>query len=124
MMPADASSASPPLALAIVNARVWTGRPDRPWMDAVLVRDGRVLAVGSSAELRKRAGTTARVIDAGRRLLLASNPDAAIVAGAAADLTLVDDLVAMVRPTRLDEESIVLVVSAGRVVLDRVSVPS
>jgi predicted amidohydrolase YtcJ len=123
-MPTDASNATAPLTLAIVNARVWTGLPARPWAEAVLVREGRVFAVGSSAELRKRAGTTAHVVDAGRRLLLPSTTGAAIVTGAAADLTLVDDLVSRAPPAELDERSIVLVVAAGRVVRDRISFPS
>jgi predicted amidohydrolase YtcJ len=54
---------APVEALAIVNARVWTGDPRRPWADAVLVRGERIDAVGSSAEVKKRAGT-ARVLDA------------------------------------------------------------
>jgi predicted amidohydrolase YtcJ len=120
-MPADTSSATAPLTLAIVNARVWTGLPLRPWADAVLIRDGRVLAVGSSAELRKRAGTAARIVDAGRRLLLPSGAGATIVTGAEADLTLVDDLESRAPPAVLGEGSILLVLSAGRVVYDRVS---
>jgi predicted amidohydrolase YtcJ len=62
------------------------------------------------------------VIDAGRRLLVASQPGAAIVTGASADLTLVDDLVSLAPPAELDQGSIVLVVSSGRVVHDRVSI--
>jgi predicted amidohydrolase YtcJ len=120
-MPNSASDASVAPPLAIVNARVWTGIPARPWADAVLVRDGRVLAVGSSAELRKRAGTSALIVDAGRRLLLHSAPGATIVSAAAADLTLVDDLVSLEPPPELDERSIVLVVSSGRLVHDRIS---
>ena len=46
---------SAPLALAIVNARVWTGDPRRPRADAVFLRAGRIEAVGSSAEVRKRS---------------------------------------------------------------------
>ena len=57
--------APPPVtALAIVNARVWTGDARRPWADAVLVRGDRIDVVGSSAEVRKRAGTGIRTIDA------------------------------------------------------------
>ena len=55
---------APVSALAIVNARVWTGDPARPWADAVLIRGERIEAVGSSAEVKKRAGTTVRTIDA------------------------------------------------------------
>jgi predicted amidohydrolase YtcJ len=55
--------------LAIVNARVWTGDPRRPWADAVLVRGETIEAVGSSAEVKKRAGQATQVIDA-RGLML------------------------------------------------------
>ena len=59
----SSKSASAPVSLAIVNARVWTGDARRPWADAVAVAGDRVAAVGSSAEIRKLAGS-ARVIDA------------------------------------------------------------
>ncbi|MFN8571506.1 MAG: amidohydrolase [Gemmatimonadaceae bacterium] len=51
------------VTLAIVNAKVWTADPKRPWADAVAVAGERIAAVGSSAEIRKLAGQ-ARVIDA------------------------------------------------------------
>ena len=55
--------ASMAISLVIVNARVWTGDPRRPWADAVAIDGDRIAAVGSSAEIRKLAGS-ARVIDA------------------------------------------------------------
>ena len=55
---------APLAALAIVNARVWTGDPGRPWADAVLVRGERIEVVGSSAEVKKRAGASVKTIDA------------------------------------------------------------
>jgi predicted amidohydrolase YtcJ len=55
---------APVEALAIVNARVWTGDQRRPWADAVLVRGERIDAVGSSAEVKKRAGPSTRTLDA------------------------------------------------------------
>ena len=48
----------------IVNARVQTGDPRRPWADAVALAGDRVVAVGSSAELRKLAPTGVAVVDA------------------------------------------------------------
>ena len=54
----------PVSTLAIVNARIWTGDARRPWADAVLVRGERIDAVGSSAEIRKRAGSDVKVVDA------------------------------------------------------------
>ncbi|MCY7378725.1 MAG: amidohydrolase [Gemmatimonadaceae bacterium] len=61
--PTLAPAPAPVAALAIVNARVWTGDPRRPWADAVLVRGERIELVGSSAEVKKRAGS-ATVVDA------------------------------------------------------------
>jgi len=55
--------------LAVVNARVWTGDPKRPWADAVAVTGERVSAVGSSAEIRKLARPTTRIVDAGGGLV-------------------------------------------------------
>ncbi len=52
------------VTLAIVNAKVWTGDLRRPWADAIAVSGERITAVGSSAEIRKLAPATARVIDA------------------------------------------------------------
>ena len=52
------------ISLAIVNARVWTGDARHPWADAVAVDGARIAAVGSSAEIRKLAGASARLIDA------------------------------------------------------------
>jgi predicted amidohydrolase YtcJ len=53
-----------PVSLAVVNARVWTGNPQRPWADALAARGDTIAAVGSSAEVKKAAGEGARVIDA------------------------------------------------------------
>ena len=55
---------APVVALAIVNARVWTGDARRPWADAVLVRGEHIEAVGSSAEVKKRAGASVKTLDA------------------------------------------------------------
>jgi predicted amidohydrolase YtcJ len=55
---------TPPATLAVVNARVWTGHPDRPAAEAVAVRDGRIMAVGTDAEIRRLVGPGTRVVDA------------------------------------------------------------
>jgi hypothetical protein len=57
------------VTLAIVNARVWTGNPARPWADAIAVSGERLAAVGSSAEVRKLAGN-AETIDAQGQFLV------------------------------------------------------
>ena len=57
-------AAMEPVTLAIVNARIWTGDPARPWESGIAVAADRIAAVGSSAAIRKMAGPDTRVIDA------------------------------------------------------------
>jgi predicted amidohydrolase YtcJ len=59
-----APAPAPVGALAIVNARVWTGDRRRPWADAVLIQGERIEAVGASAAIRKRVTSATRIIDA------------------------------------------------------------
>lgn len=61
------TSGPPPRAvvtMALVNGVVWTGDPARPSAEAVAVNGDRIVAVGSTAEIRALAGT-AEIIDAG-----------------------------------------------------------
>ena len=51
--------------LLIVNARIWTGVPSMPEADAVAIADGRVAAIGTTADLSAWRGPATRVIDAG-----------------------------------------------------------
>ena len=55
--------------LAIVNGRIWTGDPARPWVDALAVTDGRIVAVGTSDAIELLADD-AEVIDVRQRLVL------------------------------------------------------
>lgn len=127
----------PSSPLAIVNALVFTGDPLRPWADAVLVRDGRLEAVGSSADVRKRAGTSARIVDAKRRMLTrapsrSSDADAGfgeeplgtLAAGSAADLVLLDRDISSATPAERREARVVLRVAGGHVVFDRDGITS
>lgn len=50
--------------LAVVNAKIWTADPKRPWADALAASGDRLVAVGSSAEIRKAVTPATRVIDA------------------------------------------------------------
>ncbi len=50
--------------LVVWNARVITVDPRQPAAEAFAIRDGRFLAVGSSAEIRRLAGASAQMIDA------------------------------------------------------------
>ncbi len=71
--PASQTAASPSgsdITLAVVNARVWTGDPRRPWADAIAVSGERIAAVGSGAEIRKITTAKTRVIDAAGKMLV------------------------------------------------------
>ena len=70
------SAVVPTTTLAIVNARVWTGDPRRPWADAVAVAGSRIAAVGSSAEVMKTVSQATRVVDAKGQMLVPGFIDA------------------------------------------------
>ena len=67
----DTPANDPPAAvtLALVNGRIWTGDPGRPWVDALAVSADRVAAVGPSEAVELLAGE-AEVIDLRQRLVL------------------------------------------------------
>ena len=56
--------------MIVTNARVLTMDPGQPRAEAVALAAGRILAVGSRAEVEALAGSATRMIDAGGRTLL------------------------------------------------------
>ncbi|MGH7663714.1 MAG: amidohydrolase [Gemmatimonadaceae bacterium] len=66
----DSRPEAPPVTLAVVNARIWTGDPARPWAEAVAVSGDRITSLGSSAAIRKLTASDTRVIDARGQLLV------------------------------------------------------
>jgi predicted amidohydrolase YtcJ len=56
--------------LVLVNGKVWTGDPARPWAQAVAVRDGKIFAVGTAAELRALSPSGAKLVELGGALVL------------------------------------------------------
>lgn len=81
------SAPRPAVSLVVVNARVWTGDPRRPWADALAVRGSLLATVGSSAEVRKSAPATARVVDA-RGAMVVARPPGPLVRGTPASFVL------------------------------------
>ena len=60
----------PPADLVLVSARIWTGDAARPEATALAVRAGRVVSVGSDAEIRGFRGPKTVVVDGkGRRVV-------------------------------------------------------
>jgi predicted amidohydrolase YtcJ len=74
--PRAASAQQMSADLVIVNANVHTLDRTRPLVEAVAVFGNRIAAVGTSAEIRKLAGATTRIIDAGGALVLPGFNDA------------------------------------------------
>ena len=68
LAPADKSSFVPDLI--IVNGVVHTMDANRPTVDAVAIYGNKIVAVGTSKEINKLAGSGTRVIDAKKRLVL------------------------------------------------------
>ena len=58
------TSPAKPVTLSIINGRVWTGVPAKPWAEALALSDDRIAAVGSTDEIRALTASSARVIDA------------------------------------------------------------
>ena len=55
--------AAPTADTLITNATVYTVDPSQPWAEAVAIRDGRIIAVGSSADLDAHRGTSTKIMD-------------------------------------------------------------
>ncbi|MGD9905087.1 MAG: amidohydrolase [Vicinamibacterales bacterium] len=71
-----APPAPAPADLLITNAAVYTVDASRPWAEALAVRDGRLVAVGTNAEAEAVAGPATRRVDLGGRFVMPAFHDA------------------------------------------------
>jgi predicted amidohydrolase YtcJ len=55
----------PKADLVLINGKIWTVNKSKPEVEALAVWHGRILAVGTTAEMRKLGGPDTRVIDLG-----------------------------------------------------------
>src|SRR3546814_11628652 len=62
--------------MILTNARVYTVEARQPWAEAVAIEDGRIVAVGSAADVGKLRDADTRVVDLGGRLVLPAFGDA------------------------------------------------
>ena len=62
--------------LIFVNGAVYTVDAARSWAQAVAVREGRIVAVGTDADVRELAGPTTEVVDLAGRMLVPGFQDA------------------------------------------------
>ena len=63
------------VTLALVNGRIWTGNAGQPEAEALAIAGDRIVAVGTTADVRARAGT-AETIDLGGRFVVPGFTDA------------------------------------------------
>jgi len=62
----------------VVNAHVYTVNAAQPWAEAIAIRTGKIVTVGSADDLEKLHGPATKVIDAGGRLVLPGFTDSHI----------------------------------------------
>lgn len=62
--------------LVLLNAKVYTVNPAQPWAEAVAVLDKKIVAVGSTEDIAKLAGSETVALDLGGRLLMPGINDA------------------------------------------------
>ena len=73
-----APAAGGPADLVLLHGAVYTQDPARPWAEAVAVRSGRYVAIGTDADVRAFAGRHTRVVDLRGRMLMPGLVDAHI----------------------------------------------
>jgi len=71
--PADA-----PADLLLTSGRIWTADAERPWAEAIAIRDGRILYVGDAAEAARHRGPKTQTVALGGRLVVPGFDDSHI----------------------------------------------
>jgi predicted amidohydrolase YtcJ len=89
-VPARQTPKEAPATLVLTGGRVWTGNPKQPWATAVAIRDEKIIAVGSEAEILALAGAQTKRIALGGRFAMPGINDAHIHFGGMIRLTQVD----------------------------------
>src|SRR5919198_3309572 len=54
----------------VLNGRIYTVNAKQPWAEALAIRQGKIIAVGTSKDLARFRGTSTKVIDAQGHLVL------------------------------------------------------
>ncbi|HEX6895490.1 MAG TPA: hypothetical protein VF146_09465, partial [Bryobacteraceae bacterium] len=62
------AQATPPADTVLLHAHIYTVNDRQPWADALAIRGGNIVAVGTEAQIQKYRGPSTRLIDAGGRL--------------------------------------------------------
>jgi predicted amidohydrolase YtcJ len=64
------TAADKPADTIVLHGRIYTVNEKQTWAEAVAIRDGKIIAVGSDSEIENYRTPSTHVIDAGRRLVL------------------------------------------------------
>jgi hypothetical protein len=75
---------SAPADVVLIHGRIYTVNPKEPWAQALAVRDGEIIAVGSDRTIAGFQGSATKVIDAKRHMVLPGFIDAHAHVGAGA----------------------------------------
>lgn len=67
---ACSSFAQAPAYTVLVNGRIYTVNAKQPWAEALAIRGGRIVAVGSAKQIAAYSSPSTKVIDAGGKLVL------------------------------------------------------
>ena len=65
-----------PAELILVNGKVFTGETSQPFAEAIAIRGGRILSVGTTAEIKALSGSNTRRIDLAGRVVIPGINDA------------------------------------------------
>jgi hypothetical protein len=89
-----------PPTLVVVNARIGTNDPTRPWATALSIQKNSLAAIASTAEIIKTANSATHIVDAGGRSIalpagmsVGSSVRVVAIAGGDVTISLVEDLV-------------------------------
>lgn len=56
--------------LVLINGKIWTGNPAKPWADSIATKGEKILLVGSNDEVKKLTSSQTRMIDLQGKLVL------------------------------------------------------
>ena len=65
-----------PADMVLIHARIYTVNPKEPWAQAMAVREGKIIAVGSDKAIAAYQGPSTKVIDAKEHMVLPGFMDA------------------------------------------------
>ena len=63
-------------SMVLVGGKVWTNDPQKPWAEAIAIKENRIIAVGTNAEIGALAGQSTRAYKLGGKVVIPGINDA------------------------------------------------